>query len=64
MWQSPLGTRVNQIERQMMATALSRLHGERVLWIGQDATCANQLKRRLIKAPVFLSTHPLRAGGP
>lgn len=47
-----------------MATALSRLHGERVLWIGQDATCANQLKRRLIKAPVFLSTHPLRAGGP
>jgi SAM-dependent methyltransferase len=38
----------------MMAGALSRLHGESVLWIGQEVESARSLAGRMIKLPLMI----------
>lgn len=53
-WQEPLGQRIARIERVLMARALSRLHGETVVWIGRDLDSANVLSRKLINLPVYI----------
>lgn len=54
LWKSPLGKRVTEAEQLMMAAALSRLHGESVLWIGQEIEGARSLTNRMIKLPLLI----------
>ena len=62
LWQSPLGQRILHYQRAPLTQALVKLHGEKVLWIGDEPTLPALLNQRLIKLPMHLNPAARESG--
>ncbi|NKB97767.1 MAG: methyltransferase domain-containing protein [Pseudomonadales bacterium] len=56
-WRSELAGRVQQIEGLLGADLIARLHGESVVWMGATPNPASVLEKRMIKCPIFVTSH-------
>ncbi len=60
LWTSPLGERVRSLEAWLLEPALTRVHGENVLWIGRDKKLPDSLSPILVgsagRMAIYLTT--------
>ena len=57
LWSSRYGQQTLQLERVLLGQMTRHLHGDSVLWIGDDPTSALAIKRSMIRAGFFLGPH-------
>ena len=53
LWVSPLGRRVLAHEDDLLQPLLRRMHGESVVWIGEQSTMPGALSQCMVRLPVF-----------
>lgn len=56
LWNSPFGQRLAQQEVGLLQPLLRRLHGDAVLWIGDQPELPNALTQCMVRLPLQLST--------
>ena len=62
-WFSPLGQRVVALEDPLLQPLLRRMHGETVVWIGEQNTLPVALAQCMVRLPVFATSNPDSTSG-
>ena len=63
LWLSPAGRRVAGHEARLLQPLLRRMHGESVLWIGEQSSMPNALAQCMVRLPIFASPTAKRTSG-